>query len=309
MANAPFPIDPHLTAIAVAYRNSAYIADEILPRVPVGKQEFKYDVYPIDETFRLPDTKVGRKGKPNEVDLTASEVTASTEDFGLEDPIPQADIDNAAPGKNPLDRAIMQLSDYIALDREKRTADIVFNANQYAAGNKITLSGTSQFSDFANSDPLGVLIAGMDACLVRPNRVVLGQEVWSKLRQHPKIVKAVLGNAGDSGIARASDLAQLLEVEQVLVGQSRLNTAKKGQAATLARVWGKHALLAHVNKLAATQGSLTFGFTAQWGQRIAGTMEDKNIGLRGGQRARVGESVKELISAANAAYFVENAVA
>ena len=257
MANAPFPIDPHLTAIAVAYRNSAYIADEILPRVPVGKQEFKYDVYPIDETFRLPDTKVGRKGKPNEVDLTASEVTASTEDFGLEDPIPQADIDNAAPGKNPL----------------------------------------------------GVLIAGMDACLVRPNRVVLGQEVWSKLRQHPKIVKAVLGNAGDSGIARASDLAQLLEVEQVLVGQSRLNTAKKGQAATLARVWGKHALLAHVNKLAATQGSLTFGFTAQWGQRIAGTMEDKNIGLRGGQRARVGESVKELISAANAAYFVENAVA
>ena len=38
MSNAPFPIDPELTAIAIAYRNGRMIADEVLPRVPVGKQ-------------------------------------------------------------------------------------------------------------------------------------------------------------------------------------------------------------------------------------------------------------------------------
>ncbi|HCF5482095.1 TPA: phage capsid protein, partial [Pseudomonas aeruginosa] len=33
MSNAPFPIDPELTAIAIAYRNGRMISDEVLPRV------------------------------------------------------------------------------------------------------------------------------------------------------------------------------------------------------------------------------------------------------------------------------------
>ncbi len=37
---APFPINPALMAIAIAYHNAQMIADEVLPRVPVGKQEF-----------------------------------------------------------------------------------------------------------------------------------------------------------------------------------------------------------------------------------------------------------------------------
>lgn len=309
MALAPFPIDPQRTAIAIAYRNPAYIADEVLPRVTVATQEFKYLEYPLAESFTVPDTLVGRKGRPNEVDLTATEATSNTEDYGLDDPIPQADIDNAPRNYDPVGRAVEQLSDYIALDREVRVAGKVFAAGSYPAGNKIQLSGTSQFSDFTNSDPVGVIMAGLDACLVRPNVAVLGQAVYSKLAQHPKIVKAVLGNAGDSGIATRQAIARLFELEDVLVGQSRLNTAKKGQAATLARVWGKHIALIHRNRLADTRGGLTFGFTAQWGGRIAGTQPDGNIGLRGGVRVRVGESVKELIVAGMAGYLIEDAVA
>ncbi len=60
--------------------------------------------------------------------------------------------------------------------------------------------------------------------------------------------------------------------------------------------------------MADTRGGVTFGFTAEWGGRIAGQWEDKNIGLRGGQRVRVGESVKELIIASQAGYFIEDAV-
>ena len=56
-------------------------------------------------------------------------------------------------------------------------------------------------------------------------------------------------------------------------------------------------------------GGITFGFTAQWGTRIAGAVPDNRIGLRGGQRVRVGESVKELIIAPDLGYFIQNAVA
>src|SRR5690606_23611667 len=129
------------------------------------------------------------------------------------------------------------------------------------------------------------------------NVAVVGQAVWTKLAQHPKVVKAVHGNDGDSGIARRAALAELLELEEILVGQSRLNTAKKGKAASLSRVWGKHMSLIYRNRQADTQGGLTFGFTAEWGNRVSGTRDDGDIGLRGGKRTRVGESVKELIVA------------
>lgn len=86
---APFPIQPELTAIAIAYRNQSLIADEVLPRVPVGKQDFKYLKHAMAEGFTLPDTKVGRRSKPNDVEFSATEITASTEDFGLDDPVPR----------------------------------------------------------------------------------------------------------------------------------------------------------------------------------------------------------------------------
>ena len=46
----------------------------------------------------------------------------------------------------------------------------------------------------------------------------------------------------------------------------------------------------------------------QYKTRVVGTINDPNIGLRGGRRVRVGESVKELITAPMAAYLIEDAV-
>lgn len=311
MSNAPFPIQQALTAITIAYRNTSFIADEVAPRVPVGRQEYKLTNYSPAETFALPSTLVGRKGRPNEVDLTATEATYSTKDYGLDDPVPQSDIDNAPPNRSPVDRAVMQLSDYILLDREKRVADLVTTAANYAASNKTQLSGTSQWSDFTNSDPLGAINAGIDACLMKPNRMVMGRAVWTKLRTHPKIVQAITAQSGvgvQNGIASRQAIADLFEVDQVLVGESWLNTAKKGQATSLQRVWGKHLLLYYFNPLADTQGGLTFALTAQFGTRVAGQAPDPNIGLRGGIRVRVGESVHEHIIATLAGYLVQDAV-
>lgn len=308
MSKTPFPVDPALTAITIGYRNAGYIADEILPRVTVAKQEFKYMHYPIEETFASPDTHVGRRGTPNEVDLTANETTSMTEDFGLDDPIPQPDIDDAPPGYDPVGKSVTQLTDYVALGRERRVASLVFAAASYPTGNKIQLSGEDQFSDFANSDPIAVIMAGLDACLVRPTVMAIGHTPWSSLAQHPDILKAIHGNSGDSGIARRRQVADLFELEDIYVGQSRLNTAKKGQSATLSRVWGNHISLMYRDRNADTRNGLTFGFTAQRGTRIAGAMPDSKIGLRGGQRVRVGESVKELVVAGQAGYFIEDAV-
>lgn len=315
MANAPFVIQPYLTSIALAYRNQRMIADDVLPRVPVERQVFKYSAYTLEDGFTVPDTRVGRKSKPNEIDWTATELTDQTRDYGLEDGIPYADVANTqgqpATPINPEARSTELLTDLILLDREVRVANLVFDAAQYPTANKTTLSGTTQWSDFANSDPVGDILGALDVPLVRPNVLVLGRAVFTKLAQHPKIVKAYFGNAGDSGVVPRQFLAQLFELDDVLVGEGWVNTAKKGQAASMARVWGKHAALIYRNPNVTNpaQGSVTFGITAEWGTRIAGTRPDPDMGLRGGTKIRVGESVKELLVAPNVGYFFQNAVA
>lgn len=309
MGTAPFPVQPYLTDIAAAYRNGRLIADLVLPRVPVPTQDFKYLKYAFADGFTIPDTKVGRKGRPNEVEFSATEVAASTLDYGLDDPVPQTDIDNAPPQYDPLGRAVEGVTDLVLLDREQRAAALVFDNTQYAAANKSTLSGTSQWSDFTNSDPIAAILAALDVMVMRGNILVVGQAVYTKLRTHPKVVQAFYGNAATAGVVPRSFLAQLLELDDVLVGEGWLNSAKKGQTASVARVWGKHAVLMYRDTLADTRKRVTFGFTAQWGQRVAGAMPDENIGLRGGQRVRVGESVKEILTANDLGYMFTNAVA
>lgn len=319
MAQAPFVIQPRLTAITLAYRNARLVADDVLPRVPVESEVFKWSQYSKGDAFTIPDTRVGRKGDVNEIDWTATEQTASTKDYGLEDAIPYFDVLGAqaaqkAQGVMPIDpqaRSTELLTDLIALDREVRVANVVNSPNTYPAANKTTLSGTSQWSDKVNSDPINAVLTVMDGMLIRPNKMVLGRQVWTALATHPKLIKAYNGTLGDTGIVPKQFVANLFELDDIIVGEGWVNTAKKGQSVSVARVWGKNAVLFYeAPVLASPSGTMTFGFTAQWGERIAGVIEqDSDIGLRGGTRVRVGESVQEVIAASDVGYLFQSAIA
>jgi len=303
---APFPIQPELTAIAIAYKNGRMIADEVLPRVPVGKQDFKYLEHNLEEGFTVPDTKVGRKSRPNEIEFSATEKTASTEDHALDSSIPQSDIDNAPANYNPKGRAVEGIQNLVALDREVRVSNLVFGAANYGVNNKQALAGVAQFIDPA-SKPIDVIGDAADSLILRPNVMVLGRRAFTILSRHPSIVKAFNGNAGDSGQASREFIASLFEMEKVIVGEARVNTTRKGQVASIQRAWGSHIALIHQETHAdTTNGTATYGFTAQFGDRIAGSVPDKDIGMRGGERVRSGESVKELLAAPDLGYLIQN---
>lgn len=297
----PFPVDPELTQIAMAYRNRLTIADQVLPIVPVGKKEFKYTKFHKDDRFTVPETRVGRKSRVNEVEFGATEDTASVEDYGLEDPIPQDDIDHAAPRFDPVSQAIESIQSLLALDREIRTANLVMDASNYSLKNAV---GTA-WSDGANSDPIGDVHNAQDSVLMPVNVMTMSKVDWRNLSTHPQIVKAIHRNSGDTGVVTRQQVADLLELEEILVGEAMVNTANKGQAASYVRAWspGKVALH-HRSPNINTRGEITFGFTAEYGERVSGQWEDRNIGLRGGQRVRSGMSVKELIVAADCGYLL-----
>lgn len=309
MATAPFPVTPELAAVAIRYSNADLIADQVLPRVPVGRQEFKHMAFPAGEEITIPDTKVGRRSDVAEIEFTGQEVASRADAFGLQAPIPQEDIENAIEGYDPLGRATQALANLILLDREVRTAALVFALGTYPAAQRTTLAGSSQWSDIT-SLPIAAITDAMDTMQMRPNTMVLGQTTWTKLRRHPQIVKAVYGYANDSGMATRKQVADLFELRDILVGQAWVNTAKRGQTVTRVRTWGAHCALLHINGQGDANGMIpTFGYTAQFRNRVAGSMADSKMGLMGGQRVKVGEYVKEVIAAPDFGYFFQNAVA
>jgi len=310
MALRPFPLNPLLTAIAIAYRNPdlTLIADQVLPRTPTAA-EFKYLKYVLSDGYTIPDTKVGRKSAPNEVEFSATEVIDKVVDFGLDDLVPNEDIEADNQGVDPLGTATAYLANLVALAREQRAAALVFNTNSYVAGNQATLSGTSQWSDTTNSDPVAAIGDALDVPVMRPNIGVFGQAAWTKTRRHPKLVQAIKGTAQGAGMVSRQEFAEFFELQEVLVGAGFANSAKKGQTVALARVWGKHAAFLYRDRAAGPQAGVTFGFTAEFGSRIAGNMDEPKVGLTGCQRVRVGERVKEVVCSTELGYWFQNAVA
>jgi len=315
---APFTVQPRLTQIALAVRENLFIADEVCPRVPVEGEKFVYTKLTTEESFTIPDTKIGRTSQANEVEFGATDVTDSTEDHGLEDPVPNKDIKNAQ-GTNvdPLGMATELTTQLVLLAREQRVATLLFTLANYAASLRTTLAGNSQWSDWTNSNPVDAMLAAMDSMLIRPNTIVMGRAVWTKVRQHPKVTAAVLGQSGVGAAQQASGsvsrqaVADLLEVDRILIGESFYNTAKKGQTASYSRLWGKHCALLHINRSIRSPRTTmpTFCFTAEWGARRAGTYEDPKRGIDGSTVVKVVEQVKELIPFQEAGYFFQNAVA
>ena len=233
-----YPVDFERTAIAVGYSNRAYVADEVFPRVPVMRKEYPDTDYPLAESFTVPDTRIGRRGRPTLVHCSAFEKAGACEDYGLEDAIPDDDVRNAPPtAADPLDRSTMLLTDLLMVDREQRCATLAFNKDTYPAGSKVTLAGNDQWSaDHANSDPIADILGAIEGMIVPPTHLLLGSIVWRHLRAHKAIVKAINRTEGDSGIASRQAVADLFELEGGIV-VSQIGATPLDDYAEVTREW------------------------------------------------------------------------
>ena len=318
----PFPYDPARTAIVQMYTEPGMIADRVLPPTPpLGKSEFKWFRFKIDDSFLIPDTRLGRKSKPVEVEFEGEEVTDSTQHYGLRDSVPQEDVDAAGPAggssrewPSPVDTAAIRMTHLLKLAREVRVADLVLGSDQYGTGYKETLSAGDRF-DAATSKPLKTLEDALTTPIFRPNIVVFGQSAWSAFRQHPDVLAATNKQSGaEAGLASRRAVAELLEVDEVLVGRSRVASNQQGQDLALKRAWGKSVACLYRGAyggsaspggeagserqegLQSDLGRATFGFTALYKPLSTYSRFNEGVGVVGATELIVRESSKEVIS-------------
>lgn len=303
-----FPSNPQHLAIAMAFVNRAMIQDIVLPRVPVNRSTFDWWEYDLADGFTIPDTKVGKFDQVGEERFKATKRAGSCENHALAEPVSQDDITNAPEGVDPLSKATERQAARLMLAREKRVADIVFDASKYPTANKDTLAGSDQFSH-VDSDPIRQLKEYLDSMIMRAKVMVVGRKEWSTISQHAKVVKAVNRNDGGSGVASRQGVADLLEIEQIVVGEPFVNTAAKGQTPTMSRVWGGKIALLYLDALADNTGGLTFGYTAQFEGKVVKTVKQEDRGLKGVLKQIVGESVEEIVAASSCGFLISDVLA
>jgi len=306
-------VDVALTNLSISYRNPAFISDAVAPVVGVRKQSDRYYIFDSErEAFRSSDDKRAPGAPANEIDFALSTDSYSADDHALSSVIPDAERDNADPAIQPsIDRTEF-LTDKIALNKEIELASLATDTSVITQSE--TLAGTSQWSDYTNADPVQAIedqkAAIIQSVQVAPNTLILPYEVYAKVRIHPNVVsRAELATLGMVG---PDVLAQIFDVDQVLVPRSLKNTAAPGQSASMSFVWGKDALLCYVPTRPAAK-HVSFAYTFQWtsaasslgGHLVETWREDR----RKSDAIRVQRYYDQKIIAAGAAYLWKSAVA
>lgn len=298
-------IDPLLSNISIAYQNDTYLADMIFPEVQVKQISGKYFVYDKSKFVVVNDQR-SPSTRANRVDygLTTASYGPLIE-HALEQDIPDEVIDQAMAPLDPNLDATENVTDRILLSKEVDA--FTQCSNTAVITQNVTLSGNSQWSAYATSDPIGDVRTAVDTIklnvLKRPNRLVLGYQVYSVLRNHPEIIERV--KYSQLGVITPELLAEIFDIEQVWIADAEQNTANENQTAVMAYVWGKNAWVFYINAAPAIR-KVSFGYTFRRGPRQVERWDERWVKA---QFVRVTDWYQQLIIAAPAAYFIKNAVA
>jgi hypothetical protein len=255
-------IDPILSEIAQGYKNSAMVGMNLFPSVPVMQRggkiiSFSKEDFALYNTIRAPGTNTKR------VQFGYTSGNYALEQHALEAVAPWEHQQEASQVAqiNLAAMAVRKTQNIIALRLEKAQADLATTAASYAAGNKTTLSGTSQWSDYTGtSSPSKDIETAREAIRTqigkRGNTVIMGAAVWAKVKQHPAIIDRIKYTGRDS--VTTEMLAALWDVDRVLVGDAVYTDA----SGTMTDVWGKFVVVAYTNTgSVADFGEPSYGYT------------------------------------------------
>jgi hypothetical protein len=266
-------VDPLLSNVSSMYQPDECIADKLLPQLKFAQYTGKLASYGKNH-LRIENTVVGGKGRYREVEsIVRSTSSFEIEGHGLVEVVSERDYRNVIDPFDAEKDATIGISTILLLEKERALA--VALGSTATLTQNTTLSGTSQFNDYANSDPISKIQAGKAAiragCGGIANTMILEYDVAEMLRYHPQILDALGFKEQRPGGLSNQELAKAFNVQKIFVPNAMYNSAKEGQADVMARVWDKNIVLAIVPDVAAKY-QLSLGY---------------NIGLDGSEPRKV----------------------
>ncbi len=249
-AQSDVHVDVILTNISIAYIQDQknFVSQQVFPIVPVDKQSDKYFIYTKGDWFRDEAQK-----RADATESAGSGYTLSTDNYYADVYAFHKDIGDQvrANTDNPLDPdrdATQFVSQRLMLRQEIQWVTSYFTTSVW--GTDVTGgSSFTQWSDFAGSDPIEDIETGKETILgntgFMPNTLVLGYQVFRKLKNHPDFVDRMKYTSSQN--ITPEIMARMLDVDRIIIAKAIKNTGAEGAANSFSFTHGKHAWLGYVN--------------------------------------------------------------
>jgi len=242
MAQLNAQVDKLLTNVSSAYIPSGYVSESLLPTVQVKQTTGKLGKY-SNQHLRIVNTLMGGRGEaPRYQTIVRSDTTYDVERNGLEGLVTPDDRANVEQPFDAEKDETIGLTTVIWLGKEKALADTLTDPSIITQ--TVQLSGTDQYNDYTNSDPLGdwkiARATIRTAAGMPPDTAVMDWEVAQCLAYSPKILAALGYTQNRAGQLSEQELAKAMGVPRLLIAMPLFNNAVEGQSDSLEAVWGKH---------------------------------------------------------------------
>jgi len=254
-------IDKLLTNVSSMYIPEGFISESIFPVVESMQKTGLLAKYGNDH-LRIQQTVIGGGGEYGRVKtIVRSNSSYSIEGHGLEGLVTEDDYSNVEKPYDAEQDETFGITSTIMVGKEKGLADTLGDTS--IVTQNVTLSGTSQWNDYANSDPVDDILTARktvkSGCGFEPDLGIMDWDTAETLRYHPQILDALGFKDNRPGGLNDKELASVLKVKRLLIGQSSYEAAKKGQTSDLQPIWGKNVILAKMPEKAKKRQT-SFGY-------------------------------------------------
>lgn len=305
-------VDRALTNISLAFFNADFVADRVLPVVPNLKADSGKIAAYGNEHLRIYTAKRAL------YDTNQKRIEWSTnldarydiEYFDLDGYVPDRVIEQAEEPFDARRDAMLMVQHALMLERERALAVIM--TDTAVLTQNTTLSGTSQWNDYANSTPEVDITtaknAVFDATGLEANRVLMSRKVLETLKLHPFFVDQVRGVRLPSSEDVVNILKNFFGFDEVVIGKAKYISSNEGQTETMADVWGKDFVVYYAPKTPSLFAK-SFGYSFQLKNHNWTVRTRREPQADKGELINVEHARDDKILTATAAYLIKNAIA
>lgn len=279
----PLPSDSHidryLTNLSVAYIQASdnFVAANVFPTVPVLKQSDKFATYPKGYFWR---DDMGPRPLGDKAQRTGYKTGSGSymcEEDALAHPIDDRVRANTDQPLDPDVAGQRLLTQKAMIHLDRAWAGDFFKTGVWSQADQAGVASapsTNQFIQFdqSGSKPIQTIRARASAMAgttgFRPNKLVLGNDVYDALVNHADIIDRI--KYTQRGVADTELLAQLFNVDRVLVAEGVQNTAPEGQTDVISWIVNSKGMLLAYAPQVPSLLTPSAGYTFAWTGLIPG---------------------------------------
>lgn len=225
-----------LSAISIGYRNGNFIADRVFQNVPVAKQADYYYTFRKGALFRNDASVRGPGANARRGGYVVADTEYNAKEYAFAHPLPIEIINNADAALTPWETGVNFATLKVMLAKEVLISTLCMTTGSWTTTDDV--NGGWAASEGASNTFIADVLAKKEVIRqligVYPNVLVMDAKTFKEIKMNDDIIDRIkyTGTSGAPADVTSRTLAQLFEMDEVLIGSAIYSSAEEVLAGT-----------------------------------------------------------------------------